>query len=194
MLGLSRSDSLLVLGEDAEQIGRQLEPWVQKVAYTADKPGLAFEAGSLDWIIVNGLTPGVGGFGGLLASLLPNLRPGGRVLVAFDNRWGLSGRVRAGKKSTGVSRGSLRQARALLASAGCIAFATYAVLPNRAAARTMIPLEPPCTPAAEKFALNQAWKRASPGSALGRLVLHALIDIRQLRHFYPHLLVVARRA
>jgi hypothetical protein len=67
------------------------------------------------------------------------------------------------------------------------------LLPNRREPRTMIPLEPPCPPAAEKFALDQTWKRASPGRALGRLALHRLVDMRVLRHLYPDYVVVGRK-
>lgn len=198
MLGLSRGDSVLVLGRDSEQTGWLLAPWVREV-YSAAGDAVPQAGRSLDWIVVNGRLPGDGNCPARLASLLPALKPGGRVIVTFENRWGLGGRRGAQQRGTsvdpaGVACRGLRHALDFMASAGLGELACYAVLPNRIEARTMIPLEPPCPPAAEKFALNQAWKRATPGRALGRLVLYLLIDVRVLRHFYPNYVLVGRKA
>ena len=198
MLGLTRGDSILVLGGDAEHVASRLAPWVRQVL-SATSGTLPLAANSLDWVIVNGPMHGDGDFAQAVASLLPTVRPGGRVLVSFDNRWGLGGALDAQRRRTnadadGVACRGLRHALDLMASAGCTELSCFAQLPNRRAARTMIPLEPPCPPAAEKFALDQAWKRATPGRALGRLCLHLLIDMHVLRHLYPHYVVVGRKA
>lgn len=221
MLGLARGDSVLVLGGDSEQTRRRLAPWVRQVhsapgsTRSCSEPAaegvlspavirhalsnLPRVAGSLDWIIVDGPVRAHGDLPATVALVLPALKPGGRVLVAFENRWGLGGRPGPRRRSTSVEPGGvpcrgLRHALDLMASAGCNELACYAVLPNHRAARTLIPLEPPCPPAAEKYALDQTWKRATPGRALGRLVLHRLIDMHLLRHLYPNYVVVGRKA
>ena len=169
------------------------------VVIQGELASLPLIAGSLDWIIFDGPMPGASDFLTTLARVLPTLKPGGGVFVTFDNRWGLGGRLGAQQRSKsadpdGVACHGLRHALQLMASAGCSELACYAVLPNRRAARTMIPLEPPCPPAAEKFALDQARKRATPGRALGRLALHLLIDLHVLRRLYPHYFVVGRKS
>jgi hypothetical protein len=67
------------------------------------------------------------------------------------------------------------------------------MLPSRLAPRTLIPLTPPCPAAAEKFALDQAWKRAKRRRAIGRLLLRLLVDLQLLRFLYPHYLLVGRK-
>jgi len=221
MLGLTRGDSILVLGGDSEQIGSRLAPWVRQVYSAAGGTrscsdataggalsplvikhalsSLPLDAASLDWVIVNAPVHRDSDFPATVALLLPTLKPWGRVLVTFDNHWGLGGSLGARRRSKtvdpdGVACRGLRHALDLMACAGYRELASYAVLPNRSAARTIIPLEPPCPPAAEKFALDQAWKRATPGRALGRLVLHLLVDMHVLRHLYPGYVVVGRKA
>lgn len=221
VLGLTRRDTVLVLGRDSLELGRHLAPWVRQVYSAVDSArsgsdstadggpdplviqhelaSLPLTAGSLDWIIFDGPMPEAGDFLVTLARVLPTLKPGGGVFVTFHNQWGLGGRLGAQQRSRsadpdGVACRGLRHALQLMASAGCSELACYAVLPNRRAARTMIPLEPPCPPAAEKFALDQAWKRATPGRALGRLALHLCIDLHVLRHLYPHYFVVGRKS
>ena len=218
MLGLSRSDTVLVVGEDSRELALGLRPWVRCVQGSPDgleasgdpcetnatpgtpeQPGARPTAGSLDWIILEGPLPGDGDVRTAIARLLPALKPGGRVVVHFDNLGPLGDwrHLRRRRNDPGSRDGvpchGLGHALQLLASAGCTGIACYAVLPNRRAPRTLIPVAPPCPPAAEKFALGQASKRAARRRALGRLALHLLVDLRLLRHLYPHYLVVGRK-
>jgi hypothetical protein len=216
MLGLARGDSVLVVGNDAPELAQALRPWVQRVYSTLDNVGIDTDAGertctvsaageargaplaagSLDWIIVEGALPDGGDVRTTLARLLPALKADGRVALNFDNLGPLGGWRRLRKdlgRGESVACRGLGHAAHLLTSAGYKELACYAVLPNRRAPRTLIPLEPPCPPAAEKFALGQAWKRAARGRAIGRLALRLLVDLRLLRHFYPHYLVVGRK-
>jgi hypothetical protein len=79
-----------------------------------------------------------------------------------------------------------------MASAGLRDLVCLAVLPDVATPRTVIPLEPPCPPSAETFALNQAWKRATPGRALGRRALRLFVRLRLMRQVYPYYVVAGR--
>lgn len=217
-LGLSRGDSVLVVGGDSVELARGLRPWVRKVYSSVDSFGIDSDicatahtsstpdepaaepltAGSLDWIVFEGPIPPDADARTTIARLLPILKPGGRVVVNFDNLgpFGSWRGFRQPRKDPGSCDGvpcrGLGHASSLLASTGCTEIAAYAVLPNRRAPRTLIPLAPPCPPAAEKYALGQAWKRAARGRALGRLALHLLVDLHLLRHLYPHYLVVGR--
>ena len=216
MLGMARGDSVLVVGDDAPELARTLRPWVQRVYSTDDGVGIDAEAcdgthavsapgerqepplaaGSLDWIIVAGAISDDGDVRKTIARLLPALKPGGKVVLNLDNLGPLGGWRRRRKdagRAEGVPCRGLRHAVRLLTSAGYEELACYAVLPDRRAPRTLIPLAPPCSPAAEKFALGQAWKRAARGRAIGRLALRLLVDLRLLRHLYPHYLVVGRK-
>jgi len=219
MLGMARGDSVLVVGDEAPELAHTLRPWVLRVYSTDDGVCIDAEAcdrthavsasgearepppaaGSLDWIIVAGAVSDDGDVKTTIARLLPALKPGGKVVLNFDNVGPLGGwrrKRRRGKDSGrggGVPCRGLRHAARLLTSAGYTELAAYAVLPDRRAPRTLIPLAPPCSPAAEKFALGQAWKRAARGRAIGRLALRLLVDLRLLRHLYPHYLVVGRK-
>lgn len=194
MLGLARTDSVLVLGAGAGQVARQLAPWVRVVHCVADARGQALAADSFDWVIIDGLIPGHGGFAANIEPLLPALKPGGRVLARFDNRLGLGRRSPGRRDGAALGCRGLRHALQLAALPGLTPLACYALLPNPMAARTWIPLEPPCTRPAEKFALDQAWKRSSAARALGRRALHVLVDLRVMRQLYPHYVVVGRKA
>ena len=208
LLGLSRSDSILVMGRESRELARVLRPWVRRVCASLDSGGL--DAGretpeqpsgapgtpeSLDWIIIDGADPDDGDPWTTLARLMPALKPGGRVVVNFENLGPVGGWLRRTDHGhgSGMPCRGLAHARGLLAAAGCTEIACYAVLPNHRAPRTLIPVAPSCPPAAEKFALGQASKRAARKRALGRLALHLLIDLRLLRHLYPHYLVVGRK-
>jgi hypothetical protein len=212
MLGLSRSESVLVVGADAWELGRALSPWVSQVlgavdvvptrdatrivAIQGEQANHPLTERSLDWIIFDGRIPGDGHVPTTLAQVLPTLKPGGGVVLTFANRWGVGGLVQPRRKapeSDGVPCHGLGHARRLMTAAGLGEITCYAMLPGRRAPRTLIPLAPPCPPAAEKFALEQAWKRASRRRAIGRLVLRLLVDLRLLRSLYPHYLLVGRR-
>jgi hypothetical protein len=220
MLGLSRDDSILVVGKDSLELAQGLRPWVGRIHSSLDSfgidsdtrdsahpvlipeepAGVPLTAGSLDWIIFEGPIPGDGDVRTTIARLLPTVKPGGRIVLNFDNLGPLGGwrRLRQRRKHPGSSDGvpcrGLGHAVRLFASAGCTEIVCYAVLPNRRAPRTLIPLAPPCPPAAEKFALGQAWKRVARGRALARLALHLLVDLHLLRYLYPHYLVVGRKS
>lgn len=215
LLGLSRSDSILVLGGESRELARVLRPWARRVYGSFDSAVIdagRFETAqgresreqssgapgtpeSLDWIIIDGADPDDGDPRTTLARLMPALKPGGRVVVNFENLGPLAVSRRRSERDrgSGVPCRGLAHARGLLATAGCTEIACYAVLPNHRAPRTLIPVAPSCPPAAEKFALGQASKRAARKRVLGRLALHLLIDLRLLRHLYPHYLVVGRK-
>jgi hypothetical protein len=212
MLGMSRDDAVLVIGQDARELGRALAPYVGQVsaavdniptcgstrilAMQANQPSVPLLESSLDWVVFDGALPGNGDVSPSVARILPTLKPGGRVVMTFVNRWGV-GRLlqprRRAHKSDGASCHGLGHAVRLMSAAGLSDVACYATLPGRRAPRTLIPLIPPCPAAAEKFALDQAWKRASRRRAIGRLALHGLVNLRMLRFLYPHYLVVGRR-
>jgi hypothetical protein len=211
MLGLSRTESVLVVGADARELGRALSPWVKQVfgavddvptcdarivAIQGDQASLPLTECSLDWIIFDGRLPGDGDVPTTVARVLPNLKPGGGVVLTFANLWGVGGLLQPRRKapeSDGVPCHGLGHARRLMTAAGLSEVTCYAMLPGRRAPRTLIPLAPPCPAAAEKFALDQAWKRASRRRAIGRLALRLLVDLRLLRLLYPHYLLVGRR-
>jgi hypothetical protein len=212
MLGLSRTESVLVVGADARELGSALSPWVRRVfeavddvatcdatpiaSTQCDHANLPLTQCSLDWIIFDGRIPGAGDVSRTVARALTTLKPGGRVVLTFANRWGVGGLLQTHKeapKSDGEPCHGLGHARRLMTAAGLSEVACYAMLPGRRAPRTLIPLDPPCPPAAERFALDQAWKRASRRRAIGRLVLHLLVHLRLLRWLYPHYLLVGRR-
>src|SRR5688572_27514145 len=76
MLGLSRAESVLVVGADAWELGRALSPWVGQVfgavddvptcdttrvvAIRGDQASLPLTERVLDWIIFDGRIPGDG--------------------------------------------------------------------------------------------------------------------------------------
>jgi hypothetical protein len=212
MLGLSRTDSVLVVGPDARELGSALVPWVKQVfgavddaatrdatriaAIHGDQASLPLTEASLDWVIFDGRIPGDGDVPTTVARILPTLKPGGALVLTFANLWGVGGLLQPRRKapeSDGVPCHGLGHARRLMVAAGLREVTCYAMLPGRRAPRTLIPLAPPCPPAAEKFALDQAWKRASRRRAIGRLALRLLVDLRLLRLLYPHYLLVGRR-
>ena len=194
MFGVSRQDHVLVIGEDASELTDRLAPWVGRVRGLRDLGASVTEP--VDWVIFEGPLRDPGAATQSIAHALTLLRPGGRVVVYFDNLLGLGGWLRSSHAqpgAEGVPCRGLAHALRLMASAGCTEMTGYAALPDCRAARTLIPLAPPGPPVAEKFALGQAWKRATPARALGRRVLHLLIHLRLLRRFYPHYLVVGRK-
>ena len=213
MLGLSRTESVLIVGTDAWELGRALSPWVRQVlgaiddvpscdtttrvvAVQGDQASLPLAERSLDWIIFDGPIPGAGAVPTTVARVLPALKPGGGVVVTFANIWGVGGMLQPRRKvpdSDGVPCHGLGHAHRLMTAAGLSGVMCYAMLPGRRAPRTLIPLAPPCPPAAEKFALDQAWKRASRRRAIGRLALRLLVDLRLLRFVYPQYLLVGRK-
>jgi hypothetical protein len=212
VFGLSRAESVLVVGAEAWELGRALSPWVRQVylavdlippsdatrltAIQGDPSSLPLTECSLDWIIFDGPIPGNVELRVAVARLLPTLKPGGGVVSAFTNLWGVGGLLQLRRKAPepdGVLCHGLAHACRLLTAAGLSEVRCYAMLPGRRAPRTLIPLAPPCPPAAEKFALDQAWKRAARRRAIGRLALHLLVDLRLLRFLYPQYLVVARK-
>jgi hypothetical protein len=212
MLGLARTETVLVVGAEAWELGRALSPWVGKVygavdevptcdstcvvPIQGDQASLPLTECSLDWIIFDGHIPGEGDVPTRVARVLPTLRPGGGVVVTFANLWGMGGLLQPRLKapeSDGVPCHGLGHAHRLMTAAGLSELTCYAMLPGRRAPRTLIPLVPPCPAAAEKFALGQAWKRASRRRAIGRQALRLLVDLRLLRYAYPQYLFVGRR-
>ena len=212
MLGLSREDRVLVVGEDAPELGSALAPWVRHVyeavdsvptcsanpimAIQCDQASLALTDSSLDWIIFDGPMPGGGDVPTKVARVLPALKPGGGVVLTFANRWGVGSLLQPRKRepeSHGIPCGGLGHALRLMKAAGFIEVTCYAMLPGRLAPRTLIPLVPPCPAAAEKFALDQAWKRATRRRVIVRLALRLLVDLHLLRFLYPHYLLVGRK-
>jgi hypothetical protein len=214
LLGVSRKDQVLVIGEDAFEVAHRLAPWAGRVRGKRDlsaMPGESGDAspfataasplglptgGTYDWIVFDGPVRDVAVARQSIARALLLLKAGGHVVVYFDNLLGLGGWFRSSmrrRSSVGMPCRGLSHALRFMASAGCTEIVGYAALPDGRAARTLIPLAPPGPPVAEKFALSQAWKRATPARALGRVVLHLLIDLKLLRHLYPHYLVVGRK-
>jgi hypothetical protein len=211
MLGLSRDDSVLVVGEDARELGRALAPWVKQVygavdnvpsseathvlAIPGDQGHLPLADGSLDWIIFDGRIPRGGDVTTTVARMHPTLKRGGGVVLTFANRWGVGSLLQPARKepdSDGIPCRGLGHALRLMTTAGFSEVTCYAMLPGRRVPRTLIPLVPSCPAAAEKFALDQAWKRASRRRAIGRQALRLLVNLRLLRFLYPYYLLVGR--
>jgi hypothetical protein len=212
ILGLSREDTVMVVGEDARELGRALAPWVKQVygavdnvptsdathvvAMQGDQGPLPLTDGSLDWVIFDGRIPGGGDATTNVVRVRPALKPGGGVVLTFANRWSVGSLLQPPRKEPepdGIPCRGLGHALRLMATAGFSEVTCYAMLPGRRAPRTLIPLVPSCPAAAEKFALDQAWKRASRRRAIGRQALRLLVNLRLLRFLYPHYLLVGRR-
>ena len=83
--------------------------------------------------------------------------------------------------------------RNLMRQAGGDQVRSYALLPHYNTPRAIIPVDPLISPAAQKFAVDEVWQRASVPAALARRIVGLLIDTQIMRHIYPHYLVVGRK-
>ena len=193
LLGLKQSDVVLAVGPEAPRLTNSLAPWVAEVReFAAAGP-------AADWAFLSGNEPGES-LPGTLARTYAALRPGGHLAMTLENRWGLhwiaDWRPAAGRgasvAATGVRHG-LPWHVEQFQRAGADHICAYALLPSRDAPRAIIPVDPPCPPAAQKMALDQVWQRATPPAALLRLALGVLVSAGVMRHLYPHYLVVGRK-
>jgi hypothetical protein len=162
-------------------------------------------AESLDWAFFSGSVPLGGPHDADMLTTLRRtfaaLRPGGHVAMTLENRWGLhwiaDWRTRSPANDVRADappvRHGLRWHRELLRQVGADEICAYALLPSRDAPRAIIPIEPPCPPAAQKMALDQVWQRATPAAALLRRAIGVLVSSGLMRHLYPHYLVVGRK-
>lgn len=112
------------------------------------------------------------------------LRPGGHLLLIGPNRWTWRGL----RSPAALGLAGYRRA---LHRAGIDDVVAYAALPHGDAPRTLVPLDPPCGARGQRYAIDQAWKRASPGAALARAFLGGLASLGAMPYFYPHYLLVA---
>jgi SAM-dependent methyltransferase len=151
--------------------------------------------GSFDWVILRpGRRSSNDGAPALplpwtpevLAAALLALRPGGKVLLIARNRWTPRGLLDARSLGLAGYRRALRKS-------GVDDVAAYAALPHGDTPRTLVPLDPPCGGRGQRYAIDQAWKRASPGAALARMCLGGLAGLGVMPYFYPHYLLVARK-
>jgi SAM-dependent methyltransferase len=83
--------------------------------------------------------------------------------------------------------------RDLMRQAGGDQTRSYALLPHYNTPRAIIPVDPLISPAAQKFAVDEVWQRASVPAALVRKIVGLLINARIMRHIYPHYLVVGQK-
>jgi precorrin-6B methylase 2 len=160
---------------------------------------------TLDWVIFDGIFAATEGArdsrdtrAEMLARAFAALRPGGHVAICVANRWAVDTLrpSRNGLHEQASHRrygGSVVAHTKLLARAGADEVRSYALLPHHAAPRAIIPIDPPCPPAAHEFVIDQVWRRASPAAALARGLLTILVRARVMRHFYPYYLLVGRK-
>jgi hypothetical protein len=200
LLGLTPADVVLAAGADEQRLAASLAPWVREVHRLEPGP----PANSLDWAFFSGSVPASStNDGDVLATLgrtFAALRPGGHIAMTLENRWGLhwiaDWRTRSPRNEPTVAplaRHGLRWHRETLRRVGADQICAYALLPSRDAPRAIIPIDPPCPPAAQRMALDQVWQRATPAAALMRRAIGVLVDSGIMRHLYPHYLVVGRK-
>ena len=200
---MSPDDVVLAAGADAPPLAQSLSPWVR----TVHQLGPRQPAEAIDWVFFSGTVPSQDGSAADVMTALRRafeaLRPGGHLAITLENRWGLhwladwrtGPRDVDGPKRPGRShaRHGLRWHRDRLRRLGADQICSYALLPSRDAPRAIIPVDPPCPPAAQKMALDQVWQRASPSAAIVRKALGALVTSGLMRRLYPHYLLVGRK-
>lgn len=135
-------------------------------------PGIA------DWVIFD---PDQRVESGIVDRALHALKPGGHIAIGSRNRWGL------GRPAAFV------RLHALLRRAGAEQVRSYAVLPHFEGPRAILPVIPRSPATVQKFAIEQAWRRISPISALARRSLGLLVDLRLMRYLFPSYLVIGRK-
>ena len=152
---------------------------------------------TLDWVIFNGALDRLGRaesddpalvHADVLRQAFDALRPGGHLLLTGRNRWSLNTLLRGPGKR--VHRYGLGAYLDLLRRAGATDARAYALLPHFSRPRAIIPVDPPCQAAAQKFAIDQMWKRASLIGSLARDTMNLLVDIGLMRQFYPYYMIV----
>jgi SAM-dependent methyltransferase len=164
-------------------------------------PDLPLQSDTLDWVIMNGFLQSVGSAGAtssirvqaeVLRRAFDLLRPGGHVAIGVENRWGLRalfGQRHVDRRNTH----GLDAYQRLLARCGADEVRSFALLPHHRKPRVIIPVSPPCPPAAQALVIDQVWSRASPVAALGRRLLGLCMRAGIMRYVYPHYLLVGRK-
>jgi SAM-dependent methyltransferase len=187
---------VLAGGPDAGRLASSLAPWVKQV----HGPGTPVPGSHVDWVFLSDMHDEDDPLPRAVQRCFALLRPGGHLAVTVENRWGLhwiadwrpASERGASTHATTVRHGLSRHI-ALLRRAGADRLCAYALLPSRDAPRAIVPVFPPCPPAAQKMALDQVWQRATPAAALLRLGLGVLVSAGLMRYLYPHYLVVGRK-
>jgi SAM-dependent methyltransferase len=187
---------VLAAGSEAARLASSLAPWVSEV----HGPGTALPESHVDWAFVSDLHAEHDPLPRALQRCFGALRPGGHLAVTVENRWGLHwiadwrpARGPGASTPAATARHGLSWHLALLRQAGADRLCAYALLPSRDAPRAIVPVLPPCPPAAQTMALDQVWQRATPPAALLRRGLGVLVHAGLMRHLYPHYLVVGRK-
>ena len=161
---------------------------------------LHFRPASMDWIFFSGVLERIGRadessprdvHAKVLLQAFEILKPGGHLVIAGTNKWGLS-RKTADSGTRAVSY-TLAGYRKLLAGTGAEVLQSYAPLPHFNRPRAIIPVEPPCPAAAQKFAVGQAWKRPTLAGALARASIGLLVHAGLMPRLYPYYFVVGRK-
>jgi protein-L-isoaspartate O-methyltransferase len=161
---------------------------------------LHFRPASLDWVIFNDVVGRLGAeqagnpaqaVAEVMRQALAALKPGGQILLLGSNRRG--GRYSTTVEKRTPSTHGLEGYTALLADNGAVDVRVYAVLPHLSRPRAIIPVAPPSSAAAQRFAIQQVWKRASPLGAVGRGVVSLLVNTGLMRWFYPYYMAVGRK-
>lgn len=162
---------------------------------------LPFQSETLDWVIMNGFLHSIGRAGAtsslrmqakVLQRAFDLLQPGAHVAIGVENRWGLHalfGQRRGDRTNTH----GLDAYHRLLVRCGADEVRSFALLPHHRKPRAIIPVSPPCPPAAQAFAIDQVWSRASPAAAFGRRLLGLCVHARVMRYVYPHYLLIGRK-
>lgn len=199
-------DTVLDLTSGDGALARALAPWVTAVhrpdPETADAaPGPAAGTdtprstvsgpGTFDWVLCG--TTGFGGAQGL-ARAFAAVAPGGRIAVFCQNPGGLHWlsdwrREPGDDRQRRPSVGRLDEVCDALRRLGARDVHGFALLPHHEAPRAIVPLEPPCPPAAQAAILDQVWQRGSPAAACVRALLSLVIRTGRMRRLFPHYLV-----
>ena len=145
---------------------------------SGDSDGFTLTPRIADWVIfcaAQRIRPA------MLRRAMAALKPGGHVAIGSQNRWGLS------------QPAAFRWQQLLLERAGADRVRSFAILPHLEAPRAIVPVDPPAPATVQKFAIEQAWRRISPISAMARRALGVLVDAHLMRYLYPSYLVVGRK-
>jgi len=162
---------------------------------------LEFRPATLDWVVFHGVVERFGRAGAkgssgpavnALRQALDALKPGGRILLIGPNRWGIS-RYSTHSESQASTHG-LNDYTSLLQDAGSVDITVSALMPHMNRPRAIIPISPPCSASAQKFAVQQIWKRASLMGALTRGAVSLLVNVGLMRQFYPYYMAVGSKA
>jgi SAM-dependent methyltransferase len=205
LLGVSAHDQVLCIGTGAERMRRALTPWLALQDARNRRP--VPHPGRLDWVICGDplhvdpdTTRGETWTAHVesLRQVLQCLRPGGHVAMRVYNRWGLHGVLGLQRRSPQELHGardriySLRGWHRLMGAAGADDIRSYALLPHPDAPRVVLPIQPACPAAAQKFVIDQVWKRPTRAGTLGRTLLGVFAHLRLMPHLYPYYLLVGR--